>query len=390
MSSRSSTIRRSFGVESLESREVLSAGGPSAEAQAMLEVINMARTNPKAAAQWIGSHVDADVLATLDYYNVNLKSVQNDIANSPVRPPVAWSDTLAGTATRQSQDQADTGIQTHAGADGSSLDQRLDRAGYKNRVSDGENAYAYSKSVDHAMEAFLIDWNVSSLGHRKNILQPDATPDQFYREVGIGIVKTNKANFGPKVITQDFGRQAGSKAELLGVAYNDKNGNDAYDMGEGQGDVTVSATNVSTGKTTSTQTWDSGGGYQMSLDPGTYKVVAKVGSRTVRTDQVSINDQNVKVDYNLSQPWQDSSDDSDSVAAAGATAADSASASSAPATASLFAASTPTTSTPAPTTQQASTSQETPVVATVSAAIKADSGKGSFSNSWVSWTAGKK
>jgi hypothetical protein len=240
------------------------------------------------------------------------------------------------------------------------------------------------------MEAFLIDWNVSSLGHRKNILQPDATPDQFYREVGIGIVKTNKANFGPKVITQDFGRQAGSKAELLGVAYNDKNGNDAYDMGEGQGDVTVSATNVSTGKTTSTQTWDSGGGYQMSLDPGTYKVVAKVGSRTVRTDQVSINDQNVKVDYNLSQPWQDSSDDSDSVAAAGATAADSASASSAPATASLFAASTPTTSTPAPTTQQASTSQETPVVATVSAAIKADSGKGSFSNSWVSWTAGKK
>src|SRR6185312_6829254 len=107
------------------------------------------------------------------------------------------------------------------------------------RASDGENAYAYAQSVDQAMEAFLIDWGVSDLGHRRNLLQPDATPDQYYGEVGIGIVPTNKPNFGPLVITQDFAHKANSQPEILGVAYNDKNGNGSYDLNEGQGNVEV-------------------------------------------------------------------------------------------------------------------------------------------------------
>ena len=250
------------------------------------------------------------------------------------------------------------GVQTHTGANGSSLGQRLDNAGYTNRASDGENAYAYSKSVDHAMEAFLIDWGVADHGHRRNILQPDATPDQFYREVGIGIVQSNRANVGPEVITQDFGRQNGSQAELLGVAFNDLNNSGQYSQGEGQGNVEIDATNVATGVTQSTLTWDNGGGYQIPLAPGTYNVTAKDNGQVVRTQQVSIGDQNVKVDYNLSTAWQQ--------------------------------ATPPAAPAPAIAPQVVSIPQRSqPQPAVTSSAAANNSGGSSWATSWTSWTARK-
>jgi uncharacterized protein YkwD len=302
------TFRRSRSVrlESLESREVLSAGGPTSEAQYMLELINLARTNPPAAAQWIDAHADSDVKGTLAYYGVDLKAAEAQIASAKAVPPVGWSDTLAATAMHQSADQVATGVQSHYGANGSTLGQRLDQAGYTGRASDGENAFAYAKSVDNAMEAFLVDWGVADQGHRRNILQPNATPAQYYREAGIGIDTTNSPNMGPKVITVDFARQANSKPELLGVAYNDLNGNGSYDMGEGQGNVEVDATNLATGQKYSTLTYDNGGAFQLNLDPGQYDVRATLNGRLVRDQTITLYDQNVKVDYNLSLPWQGS------------------------------------------------------------------------------------
>lgn len=296
-------FRRSLRLETLESRELLTSGGPSAEAQYMLFQLNQARQNPAAEAQKVTSNLDANAQATISFYNVDLNQVRNDISNSAARPPLAWSDTLAGTATQQSLDQVSQGVQTHTGANGSNLSQRLTNAGITDTVAAGENAYAYSQSVDHAMQAFLIDWGVSDQGHRKNILQPDATPDQYYSEVGIGIVNTNGMNnpgkLGPKVITQDFAREANAPADLLGVAFNDLNHDGQYGMGEGQGNVEVDATNVATGQTQSTQTWDAGGGYQIPLTPGTYAVTAKFNGKVLDNRTVTIGNQNIEVDYNL-------------------------------------------------------------------------------------------
>jgi len=297
------TSRRTLRLELLESRELLSSGGPTDQQEAMLYLLNQTRTNPAEMADRVTSNLDADVMATVAYYNVDLPAVKNAIATAPVKPPLAWNTQLANAAQGQSQFQADSGVQSHTGANGSNLDQRLDQAGYKNRTTDGENAYAYSDSVDQAMQAFLIDWGVSSNGHRDNIQQPHTSTDNAYREVGIGIVSTNNKGLGPFVITQDFGAQQGEKAQLLGVAFNDSNNDNFFEAGEGEGNVTVQATNESTGETTSVQTWDSGG-YQMALDPGTYKVTAVVGNQVVRSQDVTIGTQNVEVDYNLSDPWQ--------------------------------------------------------------------------------------
>jgi uncharacterized protein YkwD len=225
------------------------------------------------------------------------------IASSTPRQPLAWNDTLAATSQKQSQDQANMGVQTHTGANGSDLTTRLSNAGLSNLGSSGENAFAYTSSVDEAIKAFLIDWGVASKGHRLNILQPTANSATSYNETGIGIVNTANNGLGPMVVTEDFAHQNGAQAYLLGVAYNDPTHSHMYAPGQGQGGVTISAQNLATGNTSTTQTWDAGG-YQMQLAPGTYQVTALVGNQVVRSQQVTIGGDNVKVDFDLSDPWQ--------------------------------------------------------------------------------------
>lgn len=290
--------RRILRLEALENRSLLTAaGGPSPEALYMLELINQARTNPAAFAERVTSNLDANEEATLQHYNVDLNAAKSEIASSPPTSPLAWSDQLARSAVDHSQDQANTGVQSHTGSDGSSTEQRLDRVGYTNRVSDGENAYAYSQSVDQAMAAFGIDWGVPGQGHRNNLLKSD------YRDVGIGIVQDNRPNFGPYVVTQDFGSQQNEKAKLIGVAFNDPNNINSYTPGLGRGDVTIDVTNKATGQTQSVDTWASGG-YQIPLNPGVYTVTARVGDQIVRSQDVTIGTNNVEMDFNLSKPWQ--------------------------------------------------------------------------------------
>src|SRR4051812_38789672 len=129
------TFRRNLRLELLESRELLSSGGPSDQQQYMLELLNQARTNPVAMAHEVTSSPDADVKATVNYYKVDLNNVKNAIASPPAKPPLAWNDQLAAAAQGQSQDQANTGVQSHTGSDGSDLQVRLDRVGYKDRTT---------------------------------------------------------------------------------------------------------------------------------------------------------------------------------------------------------------------------------------------------------------
>jgi len=300
--SRRPNAKHALRLETLESRQLLTAGGPSAEAEYMLSLINQVRTNPQAAAVKFTTNLDANVQATVQYFNVDLNQVRNEIASMTPRQPLAWNDNLAAAATWQSQDQANTGVQSHTGSDGSNSAQRITRNGYQNMTVEGENAYAYSQSVDHAMEAFLIDWGVASNGHRNNLMQPNATDATSYQEVGIGIVNTNKPGFGPEVITQDFASRSNYTAQLVGTVYYDNNHDNSFSMGEGAGNLQIDATNLATGKTVSTLSWNNGG-YQLPLDPGQYKVVAHMGDRVFRTDYITMGTQNQLVDYNLSQTW---------------------------------------------------------------------------------------
>jgi uncharacterized protein YkwD len=286
-------------LESLEKREVLSAA-PTAMTQYTLELVNLARTNPTAAANWISSHITANDQATLDYYHINLDQELNAIRSAAPQPALAWNDTLAQTALNQSNDQAANNFQGHDSSNGTTFSQRLTNAGY-NATSSGEDAFAYANSVDHAIKAFLVDWGVADKGHRRNILQPGVAATDAYSEVGIGITATgtptNTPNkVGPYVVTMDFGARASQSPQLLGVAYNDADHSGLYAPGEGAAGIVIEAKNLATGQVSSTTT-SPAGGYQMPLTPGTYQVVDKDNGAALSTRTVSIGSTNVKLDF---------------------------------------------------------------------------------------------
>jgi uncharacterized protein YkwD len=301
-------FRRAPRFDNLESRELLStvpaSQAPSDEAQYMLQLLNMARTNPQAAVQYLESNITPDIQATLNYYGVNLNATLNTIASSQAQPPLAWSPQLAQSAQAHSQDMATNGFQSHTGTDGSNPTQRMQSAGYTNATSTGENVYAYASSVDQAMEAFLLDWGVSDAGHRANILQPNVSAQNTYRDVGIGLVTTNGSNStGPLVVSQDFAAKAGEQAQVVGVAFNDTQGTGSYQVGEGVGSVQITAINLANGQVSSTQTWASGG-YELGLNPGNYRLIASQNNQVISSRNITINNVNIEQDFNMSGSWQ--------------------------------------------------------------------------------------
>jgi uncharacterized protein YkwD len=305
-----SKFRRVLRFENLESRQVLSGVGPTAQEQYMLQLINEARTDPAAAAQRIAANDTGTIQATLQYYGVNLSQTQQAISSAASQPPLAWNDQLASAAQSHSQDMANSGIQSHTGSDGSSPSQRIQQSGYTNASSNAENVYSYATSVDEAMEAFLIDWGVSGNGHRNNLLQPGVSAQNAFQSVGIGLVNTNNnSSYGPLVVTQDFGAQSGAQAQVVGVAFYDNNGNRFYAPGEGQGNVQIDAVNLATGQVFSTQTWDSGG-YELSLAPGQYRLIASVNDEVVKTADLTVGSVNIEQDVILSDTWQGGSRES--------------------------------------------------------------------------------
>ncbi len=301
------TPRTNLNLERLESREVLSSGGPTGEMQAMLELTNFARQHPSEAANWAFSDLQTDNLGvTLQAYKVDVNRAKSDIASKTVAQPLAWNDQLASAANTLSRFQAQTGVQSHTGggtlSDGTvvgvSLDDRISNAHYNNSTARGENAFAYATSVQNAMKAFLIDWgnDPSVKPHLTNVFKPE------YREAGFAVVDSTKG-LGPKVVTQVFGAQANAKPMLVGVVYDDSvQADHFYQAGEGRGDVSIDVIDAS-GHTQTVQTWDAGG-YQIALDPGHYTVRARIGDKVIRTQGIDVNNQNVKVDFNLADAWE--------------------------------------------------------------------------------------
>jgi uncharacterized protein YkwD len=307
---RSHRNRPALTIESLEKREVLTAGGPTEQAQYMLEVLNLARTNPAEAADWVRDNADSTIQANLNYYGINLNDVTAQIASAKTQQPLAWDDQLAAAAAQQATDMATNGFQSHDGSTAATrtVENRLDNAGYGNRVSYGENGFAYTrgtgeKAVVNSMQAFLVDWGVAGSPHRKNIQQPDSTSANSAAEVGVSITPVTRTDllakgFGPTVVTQVLGRQAGAKAQIVGVAYQDADHNGRFSYQEGRGDVSIDITNTATGATQSLRTWDAGG-YQTEVDPGTYTVSARSGSKSLGSKTVRVGSENVKVDFNV-------------------------------------------------------------------------------------------
>jgi uncharacterized protein YkwD len=104
---------------------------------------------------------------------LNLKRAENNL------PPLVWSEDMARVARSHSQEMAQFKFFSHAGRNGSMVDDRADVLGFKKWKAIGENI-AYNRGYEKPAEFACERW-MQSVSHRENILNPR------WQEAGIGV-----------------------------------------------------------------------------------------------------------------------------------------------------------------------------------------------------------
>ncbi len=265
----------------------------------MLELINRARANPAAEGEMLANVTDTEILRYYSQYAVDTNKLKSDFAGYQAQQPLAFNAKLMVSSHTQSLDQATHGFQAHNGTDGSTFDGRMKAMGYQGSLY-GENVDAYAEDVHFAHINFNTDWGVPQLDHRMNIMSSYSNYQSF-KEIGISAVSASAVGFGPLVITQDFATPRDTTvAYLVGVVYNDLNGNGAYDEGEGLAGVSVTPDGGSYYATTSAS-----GGYVLPLPTdasGSLRVTVSggdLGAARVKTVNYTVGT-NVKLDFTTS------------------------------------------------------------------------------------------
>lgn len=107
---------------------------------------------------------------------LNLKRAEKGL------PALAWSEDMAKVARSHSQEMAQFKFFSHAGRNGSMVDDRADILGFKKWKAIGENI-AYNRGYEKPAEFACERW-MQSISHRENILNPR------WKEAGIGVAIT--------------------------------------------------------------------------------------------------------------------------------------------------------------------------------------------------------
>lgn len=252
--------------------------------QYLLELVNRARSNPLAEASLFGIGLNDGLSA-------------NTISES-AKQPLAFNFLLIDAARFHSQWMLDRDIFSHTGIDGSSPGDRMKDAGYN-----FTGGWTWSENISYWGTTGILNPNLAvdknheglfkSSGHRRNILNED------FREVGFATITGDFEGYNVQMVTENFAK-SGSDVFLTGVAYDDSIlDDDFYTIGEGLGEIEVTATRQSDNSSFTTTTM-AAGGYQIALDPGTYQVSFAKNGQTIRdTSQIVIGDRNVKLDLNI-------------------------------------------------------------------------------------------
>ena len=248
--------------------------------QLSLERINRARLSPGAEAVSAGITLNEGVPGA-------------DRLDTTPKQALAMNDQLTQAARAHSQDMLDRDYFAHDSPEGTTPADRVNNAGYvftaagENLAWRGTTGGLDNASVveDQHLDLF-VDKDVQGRGHRVIMLGGG------FQELGIGIVRGNFTQggtvFDSIMQAQNYGTPTSSGTFVLGVVYNDANGNGQYDYGEGVASATVSL--GSTSKTT-----NAAGGYSFKvLQAGTYGLRFASGQTSTLT--IADGAPNIKVD----------------------------------------------------------------------------------------------
>lgn len=250
---------------------------PNADEQCFIYLLNKARSDPPAYGKSIG----------LDLTGV-----------APQRALAVNAELMASSRFR-ANDMLKRDYFSHVDPDGFGPNSRALEKGYvlgkhykrSKETNNIEAIAAGDESPADILKSLIIDDGVPDLGHRKQLL----AMQEFHalaREIGVGIVPrgTAVAKFDAYCAIHAAARDM-SGAFVTGVVYEDKNGNGAYDVGEG---VAGAAITVDAKQVLSLQQ----GGFAMQLPRGPFVVrCEKDGSNVSGTASIILRGENVHVEF---------------------------------------------------------------------------------------------
>lgn len=253
----------------------------SAQEQLVIELLNRARLDPAAEAT---------------RYGISLNDgLSGGSLSSAPKAPLAWNADLGESSALHSEWMLATDTFSHTGASGSSPSSRMASAGYSfsGSWSAGENISWRGTTGSVDPTAMALEQHKAlfqSAGHRVNILGD-------FREVGVGQELGGFARSGvtynSSMLTENFAK-TGTRAFVTGVAFQDRDGDAFYDVGEGTGGVTFdwlgnSGNAVNTG---------SAGGYGVAIPTGLSgsATIAVTSNGSTQQAVLTMTGTNVKLD----------------------------------------------------------------------------------------------
>lgn len=251
--------------------------------QLLLELVNRARMDPLGEAARNGISL-----------NSGLSS--NAISATP-KQPLAPNNAIVDAARAHSQFMLDVDKFAHTGIGNGTPTSRMQAAGYalKGSWMTGENIAWIGTTGTANMLAFTLgihDNLFKSPGHRLNLLNDN------FRELGTGVVAgqytSGGRTYNAVMATENFGL-SGSKYFVSGVAINDVDGDNFYDIGEARGGVTVAVSTA--GVIDGDDVTEAAGGYSVAVNAGTHVVTFSGGGLSAPVSAtVAGGSANVKVD----------------------------------------------------------------------------------------------
>jgi subtilisin family serine protease/uncharacterized protein YkwD len=209
--------------------------------------------------------------------------------------PITWNGDLGEAAQAHTDWMYARGTLSHTGDGGSTPRQRMVAAGFDFSGSSisGENVAMRAGSgrgLNQTNVEALFQQFMNSSGHRAN-MQRDS-----FEEIGIGLAGDSNESW----VTQNFAGTSARGPFLTGVAFDDRDGDRAYDVGEGLGGVTVTIKNLGTGAVTKTATMAAGGWLSGKAAPGSYEVTFSDGGLAAPVARTAtIGTKNVKLDLDV-------------------------------------------------------------------------------------------
>jgi hypothetical protein len=272
---------------------------PNGDEQALVWLMNRARSNPAAEGQWLATESNADVASGRVFFQVNTTLLQSEFASYAAKPPAAFDARLYQAAKVHSDDLIARDAQDHE-----QQFNRITAAGFRYTQARA-SVFSYAESVLNAHAAWNIDWGPGDgtgmqpgRGHRLAVMAIASD----YTNVGFAAVaEANPATkVGPMVVTGNYCRAVENGVDhfnsfLVGTVWQDKNNNSRYDPGEGYGNVMVTPNQGTHYAVTA-----AGGGYAIPMTAsGALTVNFSGGGVPDASRNVTVSGSSVLLDYQI-------------------------------------------------------------------------------------------